>query len=209
MYPSNKFPSPPWGIVYDFLQQSSQCTVIAVDPEGYPQPTIIPFRLIGSSEIIGGTVEVHLVKGDATLAALAHQGRATIFVDQPLSLVPHTVFDARDTNRTMLLFRAVRLSGTVNISSDPTDIATGLDHLAQHLFPNEERAPVTIEHYGERISRLAHVTLSVETVDSKWKLGQDQPETVRQRLLHFLTERNHPLDQITVPILEDYWARSS
>lgn len=207
MYPSPKFPHPPWPIVNQFLQQQAQGKVLAAAPHQAPEATLIPYVFQSEPNIPdSGRVEVHLVQGDPTLDALKDSVRAAFLVDQPLSFIPHTVFDPLDGNRAMLLFRSVLLAGTLQISFATEDIAKGLERLIAHLEPNHPFAPVTPETYGERLGRLAHVTIHVDHVQAKWKLSQDQPPAVRQRMMDFLAGRDEPLDRVTAPILEEYWA---
>lgn len=207
MYRSAKFPPPAWSVVWHYLQSQTQCKMIAAEPKTSPEATLIPYVILGNTHVPNhGTLEVHLVQGDPTLSALHANPHASVLIDQPLSLIPHTVFDRLDTSRTMLLFRSVLLRGTVNISMNLEEIGAGLERLAQFLEPNTAYAPITHAQYGERLARLAHVTMVIEQVEVKWKLGQDQPYSAKVLITDFLKNRNTPIDQITWPILEDYWA---
>lgn len=208
MYPSPKFPEPSWETAIQFIQGQSQATFLATAPGKSPQATIIPYVFQANVDAPHqGMIEVHLVQGDPTLEALQVHPHASILVAEPLSFIPHSVFDPLDGNRAMLLFRSIILSGIAQISFDDETIAAGLNRLIAHMNPHPAYTPVTPDAvYGDHIRRLAHITVPITHVEAKWKLAQDQPDAIRDLIVKYLAERGKPLDHITVPILQEYWA---
>jgi predicted FMN-binding regulatory protein PaiB len=204
VYHSAKFPTPPVSTVYEFLRRRTAGVVIAGGGES-PETTLIPYVLTGS---VDGpwTVTVHLVRDDATYRRIRAGDPAAVLVEEALAFLPHTVFDPRDSNRAMLLFREVLLQGPARAVEDPEAIAEALNRLAQFLEPGLPFDRVTAAGaYAPRIGQIAVVEWQVERWQAKWKLAQNEPPAVRQAIVDFLSRRGQPIDQLTVDVLKDYW----
>jgi predicted FMN-binding regulatory protein PaiB len=206
MYRSAKFPPPDAASLQPWLRESSYGSVLAGGENG-PDATLIPYVWLSPTAASPlGAVEVHLVAEDPVARALTDTPTGAFLITEPLSLVPHTVFDPLDTSRTMMLFRSAVLRGRWSLDTDPTAIAGHLNRLAEHLEPALPRRPVTdSQEYGPRLGRLVMATLHIREAEAKWKLAQDQPAPVRRQIMRFLGDRATALDLYTQAVLGAYW----
>lgn len=211
MYDSPRYPEPPWEMVQSFLSAQRQGRVIAVPEDGFPQTTLIPYVYTPAKgpDSPHGQVTAHLVQDDPVCRALQDNPKGAFLVDQPLAFIPHDLFHPTDGSRAMLFFRTVLLQGRFHIDRDPARVAEVLDQMLDHEEPDAphqrvENGPV----YGERLARLAAVRLDVMHIQVKWKLAQDSPPDIRQKIVQYLTTRQEPLDLVTAQALEEVWRSS-
>lgn len=203
VYTSPSYPPPDWPTVRAFVERLAHGKLVATGPDGYPTASLIPFRYEPDPDGGWGRFEVHLVQGDPTLAALAHDPRAAFLLDEFYAFTPHHVVDAEDAGLATLHFRAVLFRVDATVLTDPADVAAVLERLVARYEPDARWAPVVDDaRYGPRLRRLAAAVLTVRGFDAKFKVAQNRTPEERRRLAAYLRRRGLPLDEVAARELD-------
>lgn len=210
MYQSTAYPSVSREEIYQFISQQFHGKLIAIDPEGYPVASLLPFVYEPGVGDDWGSFEIHMVQADATAKALQKNPHAGFLLDQPLAFTPHIVTDPDDGGKSTLHFRAVMCQVDATVMTDPAIVAQVLERLLTHYQPKIPRRPVRPDaFYQSRLERLAVARLKVRSVEAKFKLAQNRTKQERTALIHYLRERGGPYDAIAADALEAELHRNS
>jgi transcriptional regulator len=190
MYRSPKYPTPPEE-AEAFVASMRQGTMIAVDPDGFPQVSILPFVKTGDE------IELHFVQLDPTFEALQANPRCTFLVSDFLAFTPHHFVEPVDAGRATLHFRAVAFECEARfVSTASEDVAGALARLLAHHEPEDGYEPLGVnERYGARLSILATARLTVLRTHAKFKVGPADTPEVKRRVAQRLRERDEPGDE--------------
>lgn len=193
MFISPAYPAPSGAEIEAFGREQFCGKLIALDADGFPCVSLLPFVRAGDE------IEVHLVQGDGTLAALRQRPRAAFLLDEALAFTPHHVIAQRDAGLATLHFRAVLFRVEAEVSTDPREVAGALERLLAVYQPGASWEPVapgpaTGSLYGERLRRLAVARLRIVGAEAKFKVGQNRTAAERERLLAYLDGRGLPGD---------------
>jgi transcriptional regulator len=189
VYRSPAYPQPSAAEIESFVAQQFCGKVIAVDAEGFPHVSILPFVKQGDR------IEVHMVRADPTLQALEVRPEAGFLLDEPLAFTPHQVIDPSDAGFATLHFLCVHFRVRARVQTDPVAVAAALERLLRHYEPDATWEPVVDgPRYGPRLRQLAAVELAIAGVEAKFKVAQNRSAAQRERLLAYLAQRNLPGD---------------
>ncbi|MHB1956139.1 MAG: FMN-binding negative transcriptional regulator [Sulfobacillus sp.] len=207
MYQSSSYPSVTQSQVDQFIAENFQGKCIAVDSEGYPVVSLLPFQYFAAPDAhTPSRFDLHLVQEDKTFQALSARGACTFFIDQPLAFTPHTIVSKDYAGYATLHFRAIAFYCQATTSIEPTEVGQVLDRLVHHYEPNQSFHPVTDNAFYHRdLSRLGVAHLTVTRWDAKFKLAQNRSPEERAILSQFLEERNAPLDPMALQIMKQAW----
>lgn len=193
MYVSPFYPVPTRAEIDAFVAAQRWGKLIGTGADGYPRVSLLPFVRDGDC------IEVHLVRQDATFAALQSDARAAFLVDEPLAFTPHDVLDERDAGFATLHFRAVLFHVRAELATDADSVARALERLLAAYEPDARWEPVRDGlTYGPRLAQLATARLHVVGVEAKFKLAQNRSAEGRQRLLDYLNRRGLAGDPLAV-----------
>ncbi|MBV9354995.1 MAG: FMN-binding negative transcriptional regulator [Chloroflexi bacterium] len=197
MYPSPRY-STSDAAAEAFVAGQRHGTLIAVDADGFPQVSLLPFLKTGA------LIELHCVQADPTFAAVQANPRATFLVSDFLAFSPHDWVDARDAGRATLHFQAVAYECEATTSTEPADVAAALARLLASYEPNTSYEPLEDgQFYGGRLRRLAALRLRVVRTHAKFKAGPAPPPAdVRQRVIDGLRGRGLPGDARAADVIE-------
>jgi predicted FMN-binding regulatory protein PaiB len=164
--------------------------LVTVTSGGHPRIGLYPFLYDGA------TVELHLVRGDRQVTDLRYNPRCLFEVDDVLAFVPSYFEDESDGTKADLYYQIVVLEGKATVVDDPSAVAGHLLNLLRRYQPEERYRSVTTDDplYTEGIARLALVRIVVDNLLSKFKLGQQNPESARHRILEGLRSTGRPGD---------------
>jgi transcriptional regulator len=197
VYASPRYPTPP-GAIEAFVGSQRHGTLIAVDADGFPQVSLLPFVKQGDQ------IELHCVQEDPTFRAVQANPRVTFLVSDFLAFSPHHWMDADDAGRATLHFQAVAFECEASVSTEPADVAAALARLLQRYEPAERYTPLEDGPvYGERLRRLAALKLTVVHTKAKFKVGPAAPPAdARERTAQALRARNDPGDQRAADVIQ-------
>lgn len=197
MFDSRKYRPENPELVEEFIRSQQHATLMAAAPGKAPQASILPFVVLDD-----GSIELHAVQADATFKAAAANPRVSLLIADFLAFTPHDWIDPVDGSESTLHFEAVLLHGTATLSREPGDVARALARLADQYGHGPDMRPIADdEHYGPQLRRLGVVTISVETVQAKFKVGMGDLE---QRLdtAARLRQRDDPNDARAAEVIE-------
>lgn len=196
MFVSSAYPQPSPEAITAFVATQFCGKVLATDREGFPQVSILPF--VADAE----SIEVHMVQGDPTLAALEAAGRGAFLLDEPLAFTPHHVISPDYGGMATLHFRAVLFRVEASIDRDPERVAAALERLLQRYEPGGRWSPVENNPRYERdLRRLAVARMRPVGVEVKFKVAQNRTPAERERLVEFLATRGHEGDSRAARII--------
>ena len=181
-----------------FVAEMRHGTLIATQPEGYPQVSILPFVKDGD------LIELHCVQADPTFAALQANPHVTFFVSDFLAWSPHDWVDPQDAGRATLHFRAVAFECDVEkASTDPADVAGALSRLVTAYEPNASYKRIEVgDFYGARLRRLATMRLRVVREHIKFKTGPAGTSETNKKVADRLRERAEGGDLRAAGVIE-------
>jgi uncharacterized protein len=166
--------------------------LITVGADGMPHVGVYPFL---HRE---GRIEVHLAEGDEQLADLRRGSSCVFEVGDVLAYVPSYWEDAHNASGADIYHRTVVIEGAAELLGTPDAVAEHLGHLLSRYQPEGGYVAVDAGNgmYASMLRRLTLVRLSISRVRSKFKLGQQRPVEMRQRIVGELRQRNRPADHV-------------
>ena len=181
-----------------FVAGQHHGTLVATEPGGHPQVTLLPFVKTGDE------IELHAVQADPTFAAVQHNPSVTFLVADYLAWTPHDAVDARDGGRATLHYLAVAFECEATWSTDPGDVAGALARLLAHYEPDGAYEPVGDgPFYGGRLRQLATIRLHVVRSQAKFKAGPPRPDE-KCRVVDALRRRDLPGDARAADVIAGF-----
>lgn len=165
--------------------------LITVGDDGTPHVGVFPFLYRA------GCIEVHLAEGDEQLADL-RRGAACVFeVGDVLAYVPSYWEDEHNASGADIYHRTVVIEGAAELVTTPDAVAEHLRNLLSRYQPEGRYVAVDPDNemYARMLRRLTLIRLTIGRARSKFKLGQQRPVEMRQRIIAELRQRNRPADQ--------------
>ncbi|PSR34210.1 MAG: hypothetical protein C7B46_06585 [Sulfobacillus benefaciens] len=208
MYRSSAYPAVTPAQIDQFVLENFHGKCIAVDPEGYPVVSLLPFQYYPSSDPnIPSRFDLHLVQDDTTFQALQSHPQCTFLIDQPLAFTPHDLVDPEYAGNATLHFRAAVFYCHAETITAPDQVAQVLDNLVHHYEPDKSFHPVTdTSYYHDDLSRLGIARLTVVRFEAKFKLAQGRSPEGKKALSQFLEQRNLPMDATALAEMRKAWA---
>lgn len=142
MYQSPSYPNVPTDAMHAFMDAQFHVKVIAIDEDGYPCVSLLPFVRLGGESGQPDVFEVHMVQADRTFQALASSRKASVLFDEPLAFSPHHWVDPLYAGMATLHFRAVNVQAEVETSTDPAVVAAFLARLLKRYEPDATYHPL-------------------------------------------------------------------
>jgi hypothetical protein len=181
-----------------FVDAQLHGTLLGCVPGSPPEATILPFVRRGE------LIEVHCVREDPTLRAVASTGLATFLVSDFLAWTPHDWVEPTNAARATLHFKAVLFRCSAEVLYEPDDVAAVLGRLLARYEPTGVFDPIEDgQTYGERLRRLAAIVLRVTSVQPKFKLGPYGPDQLKESVAARLRQRGWPTDDRAATAIEE------
>lgn len=188
--------------IRDLLDRPSLALLAVADASG-PEVGVFPFLYRGEC------VEMHLERSDSQLAAIERAGCGTVVISESLSTVPSYWVDPDNVLFADAFHRTVVMRGTTEVVREPTAI---WEHLQALLLKYQKEGPKLdpgLQYYRHAAERLKGVRVSAGEVRAKFKLGQQQSEAVRRRVIEGLRRRGSELDRRTADLVAATLRRSA
>lgn len=169
--------------------------LVAVSDDDGPDVGLFPFLHRG------GWIEVHLERSDPQLATIERAGRATVVVTERLSNIPSYWVEADNVLFADALHRTVVVRGRAEVVREPAEIWNHLEALLAKYQPDGPALDPAVSRYHNAADRLALVRVSRDEVRAKLKLGQQEPEALRRRMIEGLHRRGTDEDLRTAELV--------
>jgi predicted FMN-binding regulatory protein PaiB len=200
----HRFYEAPEADVADLIANHIAGRLITVGDDGTPHVGVFPFL---HRE---GCIEVHLAEGDEQLLDLRRgstpgatppstSASACVFeVGDVLAYVPSYWEDEHNASGADIYHRTVVMECTAELVATPDAVAGHLRNLLSRYQPEGRYVAVDASNgmYASMLRRLTLVRLTIARARSKFKLGQQRPVDMRQRIIAELLERNRPSDHV-------------
>ena len=188
----------PTAQVDSFVDAQELGRLVTVGADGTPHVGLYPFV---RSE---GTIDLHLVREDEVAVDLRARPRCVFEVDEPLGVIPSYWVHAEYGGSATAYHRTVIFECTATVMEDPALVAAQQRRLLARYQPEGGFRPIDPDDalYRGALRQLAAVSLAVERVRTKFKLGQNRPPETRRKVVQFLRERGRPNDARAADALE-------
>ena len=189
----HRFYEAPEADVADLIANHIAGRLITVGADGTPHVGVFPFLHRA------GCIEVHLAEGDEQLADLRRGIRRACSRSVTCSrYVPSYWEDEHNASGADIYHRTVVIEGAAELLAMPDAVAEHLRSLLSRYQPEGRYVAVDA---GQRDVRAGCCDGSPSSgcrsrrARSKFKLGQQRPVDMRQRIIAELRQRNRPADQ--------------
>ncbi len=181
-----------------FVDAQELGRLITVGADGTPHVGLYPF--VRSER----TIDLHLVREDEVATDLRARPRCVFEVDEPLGVIPSYWVHAEYGGSATAYHRTVIFECTASVMEDPALVAEQQRRLLARYQPEGGFRPIDPDDalYRGALRQLAAVSLTVERVRTKFKLGQNRPPETRRKVVQFLRERGRPNDARAADALE-------
>ena len=137
-------------------------------------------------------IEIHLNKADAQLHTLREHPACAFQVDDMLSRVPSSWVHPETATYADAFYRSVTIFGNADVIDDDDAL---IDHLETLLLGHQGAdAHIGLRadpgRYASALSRIRLVRITQTRRQAKFKLGQQEPEPIREQIVHGLRNRN-------------------
>lgn len=128
-----------------------------------------------------------------------------VSVEETVSRLPSTFFDAERACPATTLFRAAQARGTLTAIEAPERKARVLQRLMEKLQPTGGHVPITAQGplYAPAVKGLLIAGVPLDGATAKAKLAQNKNDEVRTKLLEQLWARGAPGDARAIELLRD------
>jgi uncharacterized protein len=188
----HRFYEAPQDHIDGFITTQFAGRLITVGEDGMPHVGVFPFLHRS------GHIEVHLAEGDEQLQDLRRvsSARCVFEIGDVLAFVPSYWEDERNASGADIYHRTVVMEARAELVAEPEDVADHLSHLLARYQPEGGYLDVDAgnQMYAGMLRRLTLIRLSVERTRTKFKLGQQRPEPIRQHIIAELRKRNRHAD---------------
>jgi predicted FMN-binding regulatory protein PaiB len=165
--------------------------LITVGADGTPHVGVFPFLHRERR------IEVHLAEGDEQLADLRRGSSCVFEVGDVLAFIPSHWEDEHNASGADIYHRTAVMEGSAELVADADAVAEHLRSLLSRYQPEGRYVAVDADNdmYARMLRRLTLVRLTIDRVRSKFKLGQQRPVEMRERIIAELRQRNRPADR--------------
>lgn len=163
MYRNAAYPRVEWDTVTQFIEQNFQGKCIAVNEQGYPETSVLPYEYHGPTEAAPfGWFDLHLVQADPTFIALQQHPRCAFIIDQPLAFSPHHLVDREYAGYATMHFQATHFYCHATTFTNAESVASVLDSLGRYYESGATFHPITDHAFYEKdLGRLGIVHLLI------------------------------------------------
>jgi nitroimidazol reductase NimA-like FMN-containing flavoprotein (pyridoxamine 5'-phosphate oxidase superfamily)/ribosomal protein S18 acetylase RimI-like enzyme len=121
---------------------------------------------------------------------------AVVSAEEVVASVPSYFVDPERACPATTLYRSVQVHGTLDPVDDPRDKVRALEALLEKHQPERGYVPLAHDHplYRKTVASLLVVSVSLERLDGKSKLGQNRTPAEQCRMVEALWRRGAPTD---------------
>lgn len=174
-----------------FVRQSELGRLVTVGGEGLPHIGLYPFLFAGEA------IEMHLHRADEQLADLEREPRCVFEVDDVLGVIPSYWIHPEDAVMATAYHRTVVFECEATVSKDGAALAEQQMRLMARYQPEGGFRSISPGDalYRGAVGRIAAIRLHITGRRAKFKLAQNRPPEVRQKIVAELRKRGRPNDE--------------
>ncbi len=147
-----------------------------------------------NAAIVDDAITFHAAPAGEKMDAIGRQ--AVVSSEEVVASIPSYFVDPERACPATTLYRSVQVHGTLDPVDDPRKKARALEALLAKHQPEGGFVPLAHDHpiYQKTIASLLVVSVSLERLDGKSKLGQNRTPPEQRRMLESLWRRGEPGD---------------
>lgn len=179
--------------IKEFLNQEHVGRVSSVDENGYPQ--IIPMNFVFLNDL----VYMHSHTKGEKLNNINRNSKVGFEVDRELDFLPSYFEDPKDASLADTLYISVVIKGKAILVQDREEKTLALNGLMKKYQPEGGYEP--IQSTMEVLDAVAVIKVTPDTINGKYKIGQNLQSKHRINLAKKIQERNSPNAKETLKIM--------
>lgn len=188
--------------VEQFLQEMSYGVLGTSSSEEDGWPHLTPLNYVYTN----GKLYFHGSRAGQKMRDLSASEKVTFCVSKEYAIIPSYFTDPVIACPATAFFKSVLIYGHAETVTDLSEKALALEALMQKLQP--EGGYKTIDEqdkdYTARLKGVAVVGISIDSLTSKFKFGQNLKEQERHSIIDGLKERSAEADKETIKLMERY-----
>lgn len=168
--------------------------------EGWP--LIIPINFV----YYQGSIYIHGSKIGEKMSKMKRNSKVTFSVAKEYAIIPSYFSDPVFACPATSYFKSVFIRGYASILEDVTEKAEALTAFMGKLQPEGGFKPIDAAdtQYIPRISGVAVIKITIDTLRAKFKFGQNLKEKTLDKVLNGLEHRGLELDRDTAELMRKY-----
>jgi nitroimidazol reductase NimA-like FMN-containing flavoprotein (pyridoxamine 5'-phosphate oxidase superfamily) len=186
--------------VQAFMKEISFGFLGMVGEDGWP--FVIPLNFAYDN----GNVYLHGSKIGEKMKLLKQSDQVTFNVAKEYAILPSYFTDPELACPATSYFKSVAIRGHASILQDLEQKARALSIFMEKLQPEGGYEPIRADdpRYTQRIQGVAVIQIEIESLQSKFKFGQNLKEKERDHLISQLNKRNAEQDEETIRLMKLY-----
>ncbi|HET9236095.1 MAG TPA: FMN-binding negative transcriptional regulator [Oligoflexus sp.] len=168
LYPIYQPQSP--SMVQQFLRQRPYCLLITSEHTGPPETGF--FNPLVEDQ----NIYLHLHRQDPQLKQLQQNPQATLVFTDFHGYVPSYAKHPEDASFATMFYRFVQIRASARVIEAEHEAAAILDSMMKRYQPEGGYLPIqaNLDFYGPSLKMITVLHFTIESLTSKWKLGQNR-----------------------------------
>lgn len=179
--------------IIEFLSSQQTGRISSIDDNGFPQ--IIPMNFV----FINNTVYMHSHIRGEKLDNIRRNQKVGFEVDKSLEFLPSYFSDPIDASLADTLYISVVIKGNASIVSDKKEKTNALNGLMKKYQPEGGYEPIKPDM--DVLKEVEVIRIIPESLNGKYKIGQNMDMKSRIDLAKQILERNSPTAKETLNIM--------
>jgi nitroimidazol reductase NimA-like FMN-containing flavoprotein (pyridoxamine 5'-phosphate oxidase superfamily) len=179
--------------IIEFLSSQQTGRISSIDDNGFPQ--IIPMNFV----FINNTVYMHSHIRGEKLDNIRRNQKVGFEVDKSLEFLPSYFSDPTDASLADTLYISVVIKGNASIVSDKKEKTNALNGLMKKYQPEGGYEPIKPDM--DVLKGVEVIRIIPESLNGKYKIGQNMDMKSRIDLAKQILERNSPTAKETLNIM--------
>ncbi|WP_409346202.1 pyridoxamine 5'-phosphate oxidase family protein [Paenibacillus sp. MBLB4367] len=153
-----------------------------------------------------GSFYIHGSKIGQKMTDIRQDERVSFAVAKEYAIIPSYFSDPKFACPATSFFKSVYITGRATVLEDIAEKAEALEAFMRKLQPEGGYDPITQEDeaYVPRIRGVAVMKIEVESMNAKFKFGQNQPQAKMETIAAALEQRGRELDPETAELMRKY-----
>lgn len=141
-------------------------------------------------------IYLHLSRSDKQVQTLMKQGKGTLIFQDILAILPSHWVDAQYAGAATTYYRYAELHCLTKIIENPVDQIPFLENMMKVYQPEKNYQDIQYESpiYQKKLQSITVVEFTIESSQTKWKLGQNRSVQERLEVAKKFRERNKGSD---------------
>ena len=182
-----------------FMQQYDFATLISNSSEGTPQVSYAPIMVSHDDTTI--TLEFHLARANTHNRLLQNSVPVTAMFHGPHAFISPSWYESKGAVPTWN-YAVVHATGTAHVIAEPDNAMPMLNRLTQ--FYDDQHPGYTTDEVGHMLQGIVAYRMHVDTLEGKFKLGQNRPMADRVGMRAQLEHSDNQRIQALAALMKTY-----